>query len=179
MPCRQSTRREREKHAPAMASFLPQCAAARTSCECRIGRRVRTSSEMKLGCVEADAGWVPPLHGWMDHAFQPPRSGFKHGQELVEAPSAVFAENIYGRSRTTGTATFRRPRELRRGSVGGTIPHSDSTWPWCENWLAKHGAISDAQSEAILQSNVSPSTRRDTRHPYEPSRANGWRLDRA
>src|SRR5262249_37809525 len=50
--------------------------------------------QLRIVCVEADAGWVPHYMYRMDHYYQRHRHSL-HGQELQRMPSDYFRENIY------------------------------------------------------------------------------------
>src|SRR5262245_21624319 len=50
--------------------------------------------ELKIVCVEADAGWVPHYMYRMDHAYKRHRHWLPAGQ-LSKLPSEYFSENIY------------------------------------------------------------------------------------
>ena len=51
--------------------------------------------DLKVVCVEADAGWVPHFMYRMDHAFNRHRYWLKPGAELHRLPSEYFADHIY------------------------------------------------------------------------------------
>ena len=49
---------------------------------------------LKLGCVEADAGWAPHFMYRMDHAYKRHRYWLKC-DEMAKLPSEYFRENVY------------------------------------------------------------------------------------
>jgi uncharacterized protein len=51
--------------------------------------------ELRVVCVEADAGWVPHYMYRMDHGYLRHRHWITPGKELKRKPSEYFAENIY------------------------------------------------------------------------------------
>ena len=114
--------------------------------------------DLKVVCVEADAGWVPHYMYRMDHAYLRHRHWITPGQELKLKPSDYFAENIY--------VTFQDDWSAFGAAKAGFInvdrlmwandfPHSDSTWPWSQPLLAKHTQGMDReQLDKILYKNV-------------------------
>jgi len=112
--------------------------------------------DLKVVCVEADAGWVPHFMYRMDHAFNRHRYWMQPDQELKRLPSEYFAENIYVTFQDDWTA-FRQADQMnwRRLMWANDFPHSDSTWPWSQEMLDEHTAtLTDEQREAILCTNV-------------------------
>jgi predicted TIM-barrel fold metal-dependent hydrolase len=112
--------------------------------------------ELKVVCVEADAGWVPHFMYRMDHAFNRHRHWMQPDQELRRLPSEYFAESIYVTFQDDWTA-FRQADQMnwRRLMWANDFPHSDSTWPWSREMLAEHTAtLSGEQRRAILCTNV-------------------------
>jgi predicted TIM-barrel fold metal-dependent hydrolase len=112
--------------------------------------------DLKVVCVEADAGWVPHYMYRMDHAYNRHRNWMAPGIDLSKAPSEYFAENIYVTFQDDWTA-FKQANEMnwRRLMWANDFPHSDSTWPWSQAMLAEHAAgLTDEQRTAILGGNV-------------------------
>ena len=112
--------------------------------------------DLKIVCVEADAGWVPHYMYRMDHAYKRHRYWLPAGQKLSKLPSEYFAENIYTTFQDDWVA-FKTVDLVnwRRLMWANDFPHSDSTWPWSQDVLAEHGKdLSAEQREAILSSNV-------------------------
>ncbi len=112
--------------------------------------------ELKVVCVEADAGWVPHYMYRMDHAFNRHRYWLKPGADLTRLPSEYFAENIYVTFQDDWTAfRFADAMNWRHLMWANDFPHSDSTWPWSQELLDKHASqLSEEQQKAILCDNV-------------------------
>ncbi len=112
--------------------------------------------DLKVVCVEADAGWVPHFMYRMDHAFNRHRYWLKPGAELTRLPSEYFADHIYLTFQDDWTAfRFADAMNWERLMWANDFPHSDSTWPWSQELLDKHTAgMTDEQTKAILSDNV-------------------------
>ncbi len=112
--------------------------------------------DLRVVCVEADAGWVPHYMYRMDHAYKRHRYWLPPGQELSKLPSAYFAENIYTTFQDDWVAfKIANLMNWKRLMWANDFPHSDSTWPWSQKMLAEHGNdLSDEQREHILCKNV-------------------------
>ncbi len=112
--------------------------------------------KLKIVCVEADAGWVPHFMYRMDHAYNRHRYWLSAGQELSKLPSQYFSDNIYVTFQDDWTA-FRFANDMNWKHLlwANDFPHSDSTWPWSQELLAKHTANMPAdQKRAILSGNT-------------------------
>jgi predicted TIM-barrel fold metal-dependent hydrolase len=112
--------------------------------------------QLKIVCVEADAGWVPHYMYRMDHAYKRHRNWLPAGQELSKLPSEYFRENIYTTFQDDWVA-FRVADLMnwRRLMWANDFPHSDSTWPWSQEMLAEHTRhLTEEQRQAILCDNV-------------------------
>ncbi len=112
--------------------------------------------ELKIVCVEADAGWIPHYMYRMDHAYKRHRNWLAPGTTLSKMPSEYFAENIYSTFQDDWVA-FRMANDMnwRRLMWANDFPHSDSTWPWSQDMLAEHTRhLTDEQRRAILCDNV-------------------------
>jgi predicted TIM-barrel fold metal-dependent hydrolase len=112
--------------------------------------------DLRIVCVEADAGWVPHYMYRMDHAYKRHRNWLPAGQKLSRLPSEYFADCIYTTFQDDWVA-FRTADLMnwRRLMWANDFPHSDSTWPWSQAMLAEHAAALRAeQREAILCSNA-------------------------
>jgi predicted TIM-barrel fold metal-dependent hydrolase len=112
--------------------------------------------QLKVVCVEADAGWVPHFMYRMDHAYKRHRYWLPAGQELTRMPSEWFAENIYTTFQDDWTAfRFVDAMNWRHLLWANDFPHSDSTWPWSQEMLAEHTAgLTAEQRQAILCTNT-------------------------
>ena len=110
---------------------------------------------LKVVCVEADAGWVPHFTYRMDHAYHRHRFWMQTGA-ITRPPSEYFYENIYVTYQDDHAATATADdRVLRRVMWANDFPHSDSTWPWSQDVLAKLlTGLSPAQRDRVLHDNV-------------------------
>jgi len=111
--------------------------------------------ELKVVCVEADAGWVPHFTYRMDHAYQRHRFWMETGA-IQRLPSEYFYQNIYVTYQDDGAATaYPDDRVLRRVMWANDFPHSDSTWPWSQEILGKLTRdLTPEQRDWILHDNV-------------------------
>jgi predicted TIM-barrel fold metal-dependent hydrolase len=111
--------------------------------------------ELNVVCVEADAGWVPHYMYRMDHAYDRHRYWMK-APPLAKMPSEYFRQNIYLTFQDDWVAF--RVKDLlnvERLMWANDFPHSDSTWPWSQELLAKHtGHLSPHERDLILHDNV-------------------------
>lgn len=111
---------------------------------------------LRIVCVEADAGWVPHFSYRMDHAYKRHRYWLPAGQELSKLPSEYFHDNIYVTFQDDWTA-FKFANEMNWKHLlwANDFPHSDSTWPWSQELLAEHTKhLTDEQTRAILSANT-------------------------
>jgi len=112
--------------------------------------------DLKIVCVEADAGWIPHYMYRMDHAYKRHRNWLAPGISLSKKPSEYFSENIYSTFQDDWVA-FRMANDMnwRRLMWANDFPHSDSTWPWSQQMLAEHTQhLTAEQRRAILCGNV-------------------------
>lgn len=112
--------------------------------------------QLKVVCVEADAGWVPHYLYRMDHAYKRHRNWLAPGVTLQKLPSEYFSENIYTTFQDDWVA-FQSANQMnwRRLLWANDFPHSDSTWPWSQQMLAEQSAhLTAEQRRAILSDNV-------------------------
>jgi predicted TIM-barrel fold metal-dependent hydrolase len=112
--------------------------------------------DLRVICVEADAGWVPHYMYRMDHAYTRHRNWLQPGVALSKLPSEYFAENIYMTFQDDWTAFAQADAmNWRRLMWANDFPHSDSTWPWSQDMLAEQTQqLRGEQTEAILSGNV-------------------------
>ncbi len=113
--------------------------------------------DLRIVCVEADAGWVPHYSYRMDHAYDRHRNWLR-GADLQRRPSEYFADHV--------KVTFQDDWSAFRMAEAGLIepeqllwandyPHSDSTWPYSQDMLAAQtAALSDDARAKILGGNV-------------------------
>lgn len=118
---------------------------------------------LKIVCVEGDAGWVPHYAHKIDRAYSEHRH-HAPSQDLDMKPSEYLLEHIYFTFQDDPIA-FRLADAMnwRRLMWANDFPHSDSTWPHSQALLAEHTAsVTDEQKQAILSSNVAELYRIDT-----------------
>ncbi|WP_439814181.1 amidohydrolase family protein [Zavarzinia sp. CC-PAN008] len=112
--------------------------------------------QLKVVCVEADAGWAPHYMYRMDHAYKRHRH-WMEGETLKKLPSEYFAENIYLTFQDDWVAfKVRNLCNYKRLMWANDFPHSDSTWPWSQEILAEQTKdMNPVERDAILRGNVS------------------------
>ena len=146
----------RHHRGPKLNSFL----AIIRGCQDIIGTFIfggvfERNPELKLVCVEADAGWAPHYMYRMDHGYQRHRFWMKC-DEMARLPSEYFRENVYLTFQDDWVA-FKMSDlcNVRRLMWANDFPHSDSTWPKSRELLATHTAdLSDDERRWILRDNV-------------------------
>ncbi|HEX4209391.1 MAG TPA: amidohydrolase family protein [Candidatus Binataceae bacterium] len=110
---------------------------------------------LKIVCVEADAGWAPHFMYRMDHAFDRHRYWMTAGT-LSKMPSEYFRENVYMTFQDDWVAF--KLKDLcnpQRLMWANDFPHSDSTWPNSQALLEKHTTGLNAQEKDwLLHDNV-------------------------
>jgi predicted TIM-barrel fold metal-dependent hydrolase len=112
--------------------------------------------DLRVVCVEADAGWVPHYMYRMDHAYKRHRNWLPPGQALSKLPSEYFRENIYTTFQDDWVAfQVADLMNWHRLLWANDFPHSDSTWPWSQEMLEEQcRRLTPDQREAILCRNV-------------------------
>jgi predicted TIM-barrel fold metal-dependent hydrolase len=112
--------------------------------------------KLKIICVEADAGWAPHYMYRMDHAFDRHRFWLPPGQSLSKMPSEYFRENVYMTFQDDWVAFKMKDMcNTRRLMWANDFPHSDSTWPWSQELLAKHTqGLTETEKNWLLHDNV-------------------------
>ncbi|MSO79830.1 MAG: amidohydrolase [Acidimicrobiia bacterium] len=97
--------------------------------------------ELRVVCVEADAGWVPHWMYRADHAFDRHRNWLSADADLTRPPSEYFRENVYVTFQDDLVA-FRVTDLLNHERLmwANDHPHSDSTWPDSQAVIAEHTA---------------------------------------
>jgi predicted TIM-barrel fold metal-dependent hydrolase len=120
-----------------------------------LGGTFERNPKLKIVCVEADAGWVPHYMYRMDHAYDRHRYWLT-ASKLSKMPSEYFREHIYVTFQDDWVAF--KMKDLcnpRRLMWANDFPHSDSTWPYSQEILAKHTAdLTEEQKNWILHDNV-------------------------
>jgi len=142
---------------PAMNGFL----AIIRGCQDIIGTLIlggvfERHPDLKVVCVEADAGWAPHYMYRMDHAYKRHRYWLPAGQKLSKLPSEYFRENVYTTFQDDYVA-FQTADMVnwRRLLWASDFPHSDSTWPNSQQVLAEQAAaLRPEQRDAITCGNV-------------------------
>jgi predicted TIM-barrel fold metal-dependent hydrolase len=96
--------------------------------------------ELRVVCVEADAGWVPHWMYRADHALERHRNWLGHA-ELSRRPSDYFRENVYVTFQDDWVA-FRMTHLVNHERLmwASDHPHSDSTFPESQRVLATQTA---------------------------------------
>jgi len=114
--------------------------------------------DLKVVCVEADAGWVPHYMYRMDHGYLRHRHWITPGKELEKNPSEYFADHIYTTFQDDWSAFGAAKAGLLnvdRLMWANDFPHSDSTWPWSQPLLAQRvEGLTDETRDRILYRNV-------------------------
>lgn len=111
--------------------------------------------DLKIVCVEADAGWAPHYIRRMNHNYQRHRFWTKVG-DMEKWPGDYFLENVYLTFQddevALQAADLMNPRHLLWAN---DFPHSDSTWPWSRQLLCEQTAnMSEQQKNWILRENA-------------------------
>jgi predicted TIM-barrel fold metal-dependent hydrolase len=111
--------------------------------------------DLKIVCVEADAGWVPHYMYRMDHAYKRHRYWMK-APPLKRMPSEYFAEHIYVTFQDDWVAFKTKDLcNVRRLMWASDFPHSDSTWPNSQEMLAEHTrSLTTEERNWICRDNV-------------------------
>jgi uncharacterized protein len=111
--------------------------------------------DLRVVCVEADAGWVPHYMYRADHAYDRHRNWLTAG-ELSRRPSDYFHDNVYLTFQDDWVA-FRTANLMNVEHLlwANDFPHSDATWPDSQRLLAEHGGgLSDRDRRRILHDNT-------------------------
>jgi predicted TIM-barrel fold metal-dependent hydrolase len=95
--------------------------------------------DLRVVCVEADAGWVPHWMYRADHAYDRHRNWLSADADLTRRPSEYFRENVYVTFQDDLVA-FRVTDLLNHERLmwANDHPHSDSTWPESQAVIAEH-----------------------------------------
>jgi predicted TIM-barrel fold metal-dependent hydrolase len=120
-----------------------------------LGGVFERNPKLKVVCVEADAGWVPHYMYRMDHAYDRHRYWLPAGT-LSKMPSEYFRENVYTTFQDDYVAfKVKDLCNIHRLMWANDFPHSDSTWPWSQEILAKQTAgMSADEKNFVLHDNV-------------------------
>ena len=119
------------------------------------GRVFERHPELKLVCVEADAGWAPYYMQSMDYKYRVHRHWMKF-DAMQRLPSEYFKENVYLTFQDDWIAfKYREDLNIRRLMWANDFPHTDSTWPDSQALLARHTAdLGDEERDWVLHDNV-------------------------
>ena len=114
--------------------------------------------DLKIVCVEADAGWLPHYAYRMDHAYNRHRNWLRGSAELQRRPSDYVNDHVYITFQDDWSA-FRMAEagliEADRLLWANDFPHSDSTWPYSQGMLATQTAdLGDEATRKIVGGNV-------------------------
>jgi predicted TIM-barrel fold metal-dependent hydrolase len=95
--------------------------------------------DLRVVCVEADAGWVPHWMYRADHAFDRHRNWLT--ADVTRPPSEYFRENVYVTFQDDFVA-FHVTDMLNHERLmwANDHPHSDATWPDSQAVVAEHTA---------------------------------------
>ena len=111
--------------------------------------------DLRVVCVEADAGWVPHWMYRADHAYDRHRNWLTAGA-LTKVPSEYFREHVYLTFQDDWVA-FHMADQMNHERLmwANDFPHSDATWPNSQAMLAEHAAHLDDDVRArILHDNA-------------------------
>jgi predicted TIM-barrel fold metal-dependent hydrolase len=111
--------------------------------------------QLRVVCVEADAGWLPHYMYRADHAYDRHRNWLTAG-ELSRRPSEYLHDNVYLTFQDDWVA-FRTAHLMNVDRLlwANDFPHSDATWPDSQRLLAEHGsALSEHDRRRILHDNT-------------------------
>lgn len=119
---------------------------------------------LKVVCVEADAGWMPHFSYRMDHSFKRHR-GWSKAADLKKLPSEYLQEHFYLTFQDDLSAFQTIDlMNYKRLCWASDFPHSDSTWPLSQDVLREQTAgLTSVQREAILSGNVADLYKIDVR----------------
>jgi predicted TIM-barrel fold metal-dependent hydrolase len=110
--------------------------------------------DLRVVCVEADAGWAPHWMYRADHGYDRHRNWLTAG-ELTRRPSEWFSGNVYCTFQDDWVA-FRIAdmMNVERLMWANDFPHSDATWPNSQALLAEHAQhLDDHARSRILHDN--------------------------
>lgn len=119
------------------------------------GRVFERHPELKLICVEADAGWLPHYAYRMDHFYDRHRYWMKM-EDMSQRPSKTLARNVFLTFQDDITALQMVGKVDAHNLLwANDFPHSDSTWPWSQPLLkAQTLHLSDEDKALILRDNT-------------------------
>ena len=119
------------------------------------GGTFERNPDLRVVCVEADAGWAPHWMYRADHAYKRHTAWLDHAP-LSRMPSEYFNEHVYLTFQDDAIA-FKTVDLMNHERLmwANDHPHSDATWPWSQDVLAEHTAgMSDHVRDRIIKHNV-------------------------
>jgi len=114
--------------------------------------------ELKIVCVEADAGWAPHFMYRMDHWYNRYQR-FRYDspeEDIGQQPSRYFRENIYLTFQDDFIA-FQNINLMNEERLlwANDFPHGDSLWPWSRQVLGRMTkGLTEHQKRRVLRDNV-------------------------
>ena len=124
--------------------------------------------DLRVVCVEADAGWAPHFmfrmdtlykrhHKWIGKVAMAPGGAGKEYDSLGRLPSEYFKENIYVTFQDDEVALRSLDMlNLDRLLWASDHPHSDSTWPNSEAMRNRFAdLVTESQLDRIVRDNAS------------------------
>jgi predicted TIM-barrel fold metal-dependent hydrolase len=111
--------------------------------------------KLRMICAEGDAGWLPHYAYRIDHAvsFHNPGGNIEGFSKM---PSEYIRDNVWVTFQDDWSA-FKVKDLLNVDHLlwANDYPHSDSTWPWSQEILAKHTVdLTLQERRKILRDNV-------------------------
>jgi predicted TIM-barrel fold metal-dependent hydrolase len=112
--------------------------------------------DLKVVCVEADAGWAPHYMHRMDHGYEYHRYWMR-AMPLERKPSEYFLDNICLTFQNDRPALLNKDHlNIRNLLWANDYPHPDSTWPDSQGVIDEHMAhLSDDERAWVLHDNTS------------------------
>jgi predicted TIM-barrel fold metal-dependent hydrolase len=119
------------------------------------GGTFERNPDLRVTCVEGDAGWVPHYLNRIDRGYREHSHRFAQ-HKLAKMPSEYFKEQVYLTFQEDVTAwQFADRMNWHRLMWANDFPHSDATWPNSGALLEQHSAyVRPEQKRAILCDNV-------------------------
>jgi predicted TIM-barrel fold metal-dependent hydrolase len=119
------------------------------------GRVFERNPELKLVCVEADAGWAPHYFRRMNYNYQRHRFWAKLG-DMKKWPGDYFQENVYLTFQDDEVALqVTKLLNPQRLLWANDFPHSDSTWPWSRQLLSQQSVnLTEQEKNWIFRDNT-------------------------
>jgi predicted TIM-barrel fold metal-dependent hydrolase len=112
--------------------------------------------ELKIVCVEADAGWVPHYCHRMDHGYEYHRYWMR-AMPLERKPSEYFLDNICLTLQNDLPAFLSKDSlNIRNLLWANDYPHPDSTWPGSQAVIEScMSQLTERERDWVLHDNVS------------------------